>query len=68
MIEAIEEECFMKTLETGSKCQISLLYLETGQLPARFQVQIIMLNFLKYILQQELNSQIFVWFYIFINS
>ena len=56
MLEIIEEDCLRKLLETGSECPIALLYLETGQLPARFQVQIMMLNFLKYIRQQEQNS------------
>ena len=40
MLEEIEEDCLRKLLETGSKCPIALLYLETGQLPARFQIQI----------------------------
>ena len=44
-IEIIEEECIRKILETGIHCPISLLYLETGHIPARFQIQIMMLNF-----------------------
>ena len=56
MIEIIEEDCLVKILNTGSKVQTSLLYLETGQLPARFQIDIMMLNFLKYILHQDKNS------------
>ena len=62
MLEIIEEDCLRKLLETGSECPIALLYLETGQLPARFHYQIMMLNFLKYILQQDLNSLISKFF------
>ena len=62
MLEIIQEDGLRKLLETGSKCSISLLYLETGQLPARFHIQIMMLNFLKYILQQDQNSLIFKFF------
>ena len=62
MIEKIEEECLCKILETGKNCPISLLYLETGQLPAKYQIQIMMLNFLKYILDQEQDSLIFKFF------
>ena len=53
MIERIEEECLSKILEAGKNCPTSLLYLETGQLPARNQIQIMMLNFLKFILDTE---------------
>ena len=42
-----------KILETGKNGPMSLLYFETGHLPARFQIEIIMLNFLHYILQLE---------------
>ena len=62
MLEIIQEDGLRKLLETGSKCSISLLYLETGQLPARFHIQIMMLNFLKYILQQDQNSLIYKFF------
>ena len=56
MIERMEEDCLVKILDTGSKVQTALLYLETGQLPARFHLDIIMLNFLKYILHQDKSS------------
>ena len=56
MIERMEEDCLVKILGTGSKVQTSLLYLETGQLPARFHLDIMMLNFLKYILHQDKSS------------
>ena len=61
-IERIEEECLSKILETGKNCPVTLLYLETGQLPAKFQIQIMMLNFLKYILDQEKDSLIYKFF------
>ena len=58
MIESIEEDCLRQILKTGKNCPMSLLYLETGVLPARFQIRIMMLNFLHYILQQNQNSLI----------
>ena len=56
MIERIEEECLFKILEAGKNCPTSLLYLETGQLPARNQIKTMMQNFLKYILDQKRES------------
>ena len=53
MIEKMEEACLVKILDIGSKGQTVLLYLETGQLPVRFQIDIMMLDFLKYLLHQE---------------
>ena len=44
------------TLLGGQKCPRVLLYLETGHHPARFQIFRMMLNFLKYILDQDKNS------------
>ena len=44
MIEIMEEDCLVKILDIGSKVQTSLLYLETGELPARFHLDIMMLN------------------------
>ena len=61
-LESIEEECIRKIFETGIGCPISLLYLETGHIPVRFQIQIMMLNFLKYILTQKKESLIFRFF------
>ena len=45
-------------MKTGQYCSMSLLYLELGVFPVRFQIQIIMLNFLQYILKQDANSLI----------
>ena len=58
MLENIEEDCLRQILKTGKHCSMSLLYLELGVVPARFQIQIMMLNFLQYILQQDPNSLI----------
>ena len=62
MIERIEEECISKILNTGKNCPVSLLYLETGQLPSKYQIQIMMLNFLKYIIDQKEDSLIHKFF------
>ena len=47
MIEMIEEECLKKILDTKKTCSSSLLYLQTGQLPARFHIKVMQLNFFK---------------------
>ena len=62
MIEMIEEECLKKILDTKKTCTTSLLYLETGQLPARFHIQVMKLNFLKYILHQKKDTLIHRFF------
>ena len=56
MLEDLEEDCLRKVLKTGRNCSRSLLYLETGVIPARFQIKIMTLNFLQYILQQNTKS------------
>ena len=56
MIERMEVECLSKKIETDQNCPTYLFYLETGQLPARCQVQIMMINFQKYILNQKGDS------------
>ena len=68
MLESIEEECIRKIFETGIGCPISLLYLETGHIPVRFQIQIMMLNFLHYILNQKEDSLIFRFFEAQLNN
>ena len=47
MLEGIEEDCLRKILKTGRNCSGSLLYLETGGIPACFQIKIIMYIFLQ---------------------
>ena len=53
MIERIEEEFMRKILKTSS------LYLVLGQTPARFEILKMRLLFLKYILEQPLESIIY---------
>ena len=52
-IERIEEPFMRKLLDTKKGCPINQLYLELGQIPARFDIIRIRLSFLKYILNQE---------------
>ena len=57
-IEKIEEgnlRSIFKT-DTGIQVPIHLMYLDGGQVPARYQIKRYMVNFLHYILQQEDNS------------
>ena len=58
MLEVIEEECLSKILNTGQHFPKALLYLETGHQPACFHIFRMMLNFLKYILDQESSTLI----------
>ena len=53
MLEGIEEDCLRKIFETETGCPISLLYLQTGHISAQFQIQIMILNFLKIHTQSE---------------
>ena len=62
LIESKEEECLKKLIETGRKCSGAMIYLEFGILSARFQIQIMMLNFLHDILLQEKHSLMFRFF------
>ena len=57
-IERIEEEFLRKLFKTSKGCPISQLYLESGHIPARFQIFKNRLLFLKYILEQDSNSLI----------
>ena len=52
LIEAYEEKLLVEALKTGSKCPRSIMYLDLGILPARFQIKKYKLNFLHYILNQ----------------
>ena len=56
LIESKEEECLRKIIENGCKSPSALLYLQFGVLPTRFQIQIMMLNFLHYLLNQKEDS------------
>ena len=56
LIESTEENCLLKFLDSGSQCPRSILYLELGQIPARFQIKKLMLNYLQYLLQEDENT------------
>ena len=62
MIESIEEDCLRQILKTGQKCPISIIYLETSQLPARFHIWRMMAIYLHYLLQQKPNSLLHKFF------
>ena len=56
-IEKIEKDQMRNIFQVKSGIQvpIHLMYLELGQVPARFQIQRFKLNFLQYMLQQKTN-------------
>ena len=56
--ESTEENCLIKLLDSGIHCPRSILYLEVGHTPARFQIWKLMLNYLQYILKEERNTSI----------
>ena len=57
-IERIEESFLRKMFKTSRGCPISQLYLESGHIPARFQIIKNRLLFFKYILSQDSKSLI----------
>ena len=57
-IERIEENFLRKVLNTTRGCPIVQLYLETGHIPARLEIQKIRLLYLQYILQQPEESSL----------
>ena len=61
-IERIEESYLRQVLKTTRGCPISQIYLETGQIPARFEIKKMRLMYLKNILEQNEDSQIFKFF------
>ena len=58
-LERIEEGFLRRMFQTTSGCPISQLYLESGHIPARFAIQKIRLSFLKSILEENPQSQIY---------
>ena len=58
-IERIEEDMLRRIFKTGRGCAIYQLYLEAGQLPARFVIKKMKLIFLHYILSQREESLMF---------
>ena len=63
LIESIEDTCLIKILDAGRNCPRSILYLEVGEIPARFQIKRLMLNYLHYILQEDKKSLISKFFH-----
>ena len=55
-LEKIEESVLKKVVGTTRSCSRHLLYLELGMIPARFQIQPQVLNFLQYLLKQPEKS------------
>ena len=58
-IERIEEEYMRKILKTSRGCPITSLYLTLGQIPARFAILKMRLLYIKYILHQPEESNIY---------
>ena len=58
-LEKIEESVLQKLFKTTRSCSRHVLYLESGMIPARFQVQRQALNLLQYILQQPSHSLLY---------
>ena len=57
-LEQIEEDFMRNLIKTTKGCPIIQLYIEFGQIPARFEVMKLRLFFLKYILNQDSESLI----------
>ena len=57
-IETTEESVLQAVFQTKRSCSRHLLYLESGMIPARYQVHRQMINFLQYILLQPKDSLI----------
>merc|ERR1712208_232329 len=57
-IERIEESYMRKVMKTTKGCPITNLYLELGQIPARYEIMKMRLLFLKYILEQPNESNL----------
>ena len=58
-IERIEESFLRQLVSSKRFCKISLIYLEFGIWPARYEIQRLRLLFFKYILDQEESSTIY---------
>ena len=61
-IEKIEESYMRKIFKTSKSCPIAQMYLEFGQWPARFELMKMRCLFLKHILQQDIESQLYKFF------
>ena len=58
IIERIEEGFMRKLLKTTAGCPIVQIYLELGQIPARFQIMKLRILFLKSMLHEKEDSRI----------
>ena len=58
-IERIEEEYLRKVMRTTRGCPITQLYLESGEIPARFEIQKMRCLYLKNILSQDENNLLY---------
>ena len=67
-IERIEESYIRQVFKTTRGCPIAQLYLEIGQIPARFEIKKMRLLFLHYILQQNTDSLISKFLYLQLES
>jgi hypothetical protein len=67
-IERIEEGYMRQLLKTSRGCSITQIYLELGQVPARFDIFKLRLFFLKYILVQDEASLIYKFFYLQVQN
>ena len=61
-LERIEENYLRKIFKTPKSCPIVQLYLESGQIPARFEIQRLRLLYLQNILKQNPASMIYKFF------
>ena len=58
-IEQIGEEQMRLLFETDKSCSLHLMYLESGQVPARYQIKRMQLNMFQYILKQKEDSLLY---------
>ena len=58
-IEQIEEGQLRLLFATNASCPIHLMYLESGHMPARFQIKRMMINYFQYILHKNVDSILF---------
>ena len=68
LIETYEEKVMIEALQTGSKWPRTIIYLDLGIYPARFQIKKNKLNFLHYILNQHEQNLLFRFFQAHMDS
>ena len=67
-IERIEEGYLRKVFKTTKGCPITQLYLEIGQIPARFEIQNMRLLYLKCTLEESDDSLLRIFFQLQLNE